>query len=122
MYSTIFVQEGEAGDFYENDPESYRYDLIMIELEQVDAKYIDMHGEPEIESVSWKIEISEILKGNVSSSVNYMKRKDLMGVTGISSASVAKLGRGNNFQTDILLRICETLDCTIEDILETIRE
>jgi putative transcriptional regulator len=51
-----------------------------------------------------------------------MKRKDLMEVAGISSASVAKLGRGDNIQTDVLLRICEALDCTIEDILETIRE
>ena len=51
-----------------------------------------------------------------------MKRKDLMEVAGISSASVAKLGRGDNIQTDVLLRICEALDCTIEDILETIKE
>ena len=42
-----------------------------------------------------------------------MKRKDLMEVAGISSASVAKLGRGDNIQTDVLLRICEALDCTI---------
>lgn len=51
-----------------------------------------------------------------------MKRKDLMEVAGISSASVAKLGRGDNVQTDVLLRICEALDCTIEDILETIKD
>lgn len=51
-----------------------------------------------------------------------MKRKDLMEVAGISSASVAKLGRGDNIQTDVLLRICEALDCTIENILETIKE
>ena len=31
-----------------------------------------------------------------------MKRKDLMEVAGISSASVAKLGRGDNIQTDVL--------------------
>lgn len=51
-----------------------------------------------------------------------MKRKDLMEVAGISSASVAKLGRGDNIQTDVLLRICEALDCTIDDILETIKD
>ena len=51
-----------------------------------------------------------------------MKRKDLMEVAGISSASVAKLGRGDNIQTDVLLRICEALDCTIEDILVTIKD
>lgn len=42
--------------------------------------------------------------------------------TGISSASLAKLGKGDNIFTDILLRICEVMDCHIGDILETIRE
>lgn len=45
-----------------------------------------------------------------------MKRKDLQEVAGISSASVAKLGKGDNITTDVLLRICEALDCTIDDI------
>ena len=47
-----------------------------------------------------------------------MKRKDLMEVAGISSASVAKLGRGDNIQTDVLLRICEALNCGILDVIE----
>ena len=51
-----------------------------------------------------------------------MKRKDLQESANVSSASIAKLGKGENISTDILLRICEALDCTIEDILETIRE
>ena len=51
-----------------------------------------------------------------------MKRKDLQEVAGISSASIAKLGKGENISTDILLKICEALDCTIEDILETIKD
>ena len=51
-----------------------------------------------------------------------MKRKDLQEAANISSASIAKLGKGENISTDILLRICEALDCTIEDILETIKD
>ena len=51
-----------------------------------------------------------------------MKRKDLQEVAGISSASVAKLGKGENITTDVLLRICEALDCTIDDILDTIKD
>ena len=51
-----------------------------------------------------------------------MKRKDLQEVANVSSASIAKLGKGENISTDILLRICEALDCTIEDILETIKD
>lgn len=51
-----------------------------------------------------------------------MKRKDLQEAANVSSASIAKLGKGENISTDILLRICETLDVTIEDILETIKD
>lgn len=51
-----------------------------------------------------------------------MKRRDLQEVAGISSASVAKLGKGENITTDVLLRICEALDCTIDDILDTIKD
>lgn len=49
-----------------------------------------------------------------------MKRKDLQGVAGISSTSIAKLGKGENITTDVLIKICEALDCKIEDIMETI--
>ena len=51
-----------------------------------------------------------------------MKKSDLKEMAGISSASLAKLGKGDNITTDVLLRICEVMDCRIEDILETIRE
>ncbi|MEG0835091.1 MAG: helix-turn-helix transcriptional regulator [Lachnospiraceae bacterium] len=51
-----------------------------------------------------------------------MKRKDLQEVAGISSASIAKLGKGDNITTDVLLRICDALGCTIEDIIETIKD
>ena len=51
-----------------------------------------------------------------------MKKSDLREKSGISSASLAKLGKGENIPTDVLLRICEVMDCRIEDILETIRE
>ena len=51
-----------------------------------------------------------------------MKKSDLRETSGISSASLAKLGKGENITTDVLLRICEVMDCRIEDILETIRE
>lgn len=51
-----------------------------------------------------------------------MKRKDLQELAGISSASIAKLGKGDNITTDVLLKICESLDCTLEDIMETIKD
>ena len=108
MYSRIYAQEGNPGDLYENDPESYLYNFIVnetlhrhngelynvkwpddidycnrkewvsiekgefmrdgkryvrteiVELDEVDVEYIDEHGEPEIEGVSWEIDVSEI--------------------------------------------------------------
>lgn len=38
-----------------------------------------------------------------------MNKQDLRKATGISSASVAKLGKGENVTTDVLLRICVAL-------------
>lgn len=110
MYPTIFAQEGEPGEFYENDPESYLYNFIVnetlhrhngelynvkwpdaidycnrkewvsilkervladgeiryfsetMELDDVDDEYIYENGEPDLEGVSWEVEISELLR------------------------------------------------------------
>lgn len=51
-----------------------------------------------------------------------MKKKDLAELSGISSASIAKLGRNENVNTDILLKICVALKCDISDIMEIITE
>ena len=47
-----------------------------------------------------------------------MKKQDLIAVTGLSSATMQKLNRGENVNTDILVRICNALDCTSSDIME----
>ena len=49
-----------------------------------------------------------------------MNKKDLKAVAGISSASIAKLGKCENITTDILLKICEALNVHLEDIMETL--
>lgn len=49
-----------------------------------------------------------------------MKKSDLKEKAGISSASIAKLGRGDNITTDVLLRICEAMGCHLVDIMETV--
>lgn len=51
-----------------------------------------------------------------------MTKMDLKDAAGISASSIAKLGKCGNITTDILLKICEALNCHIEDILETIDE
>lgn len=49
-----------------------------------------------------------------------MNKKDLKAAAGISSASVAKLGKCENITTDVLLKICVALNVHLEDIMETI--
>lgn len=51
-----------------------------------------------------------------------MKRTDLRKDAGISSSSLAKLGKDENVTTDVLLRICDTLDVDLNDIAETVQE
>jgi len=47
-----------------------------------------------------------------------MTKTNLRLLSGISTASIAKLGRGDNITTDILIKICTALDCNITDIME----
>lgn len=51
-----------------------------------------------------------------------LKKKDLCELAGISSASMAKLGKNENINTSILVRICEALDCDTSDIMEIEKE
>lgn len=49
-------------------------------------------------------------------------KEDLRKKTKISSTTLAKLNRGDNITTDVLLRICEVLSCDLNDIVETVRD
>ena len=46
-----------------------------------------------------------------------MNKQDLKKLSGVSSASIAKLGKGENITTDVLVKICKALDCDITDIM-----
>lgn len=46
------------------------------------------------------------------------KKVDLKRDAGISAASVTRLNKGENVNTETLLRICQYLDCGIGDICE----
>jgi DNA-binding Xre family transcriptional regulator len=50
-----------------------------------------------------------------------LKRKDLKKMTGLSSSSMAKLGKNDQVSLDILMRICDVLNCQIGDIMEFIK-
>jgi DNA-binding Xre family transcriptional regulator len=51
-----------------------------------------------------------------------MKKTDLRTGDGISSSSLAKLSKDENVTTDVLLRICDSLDVDLNDIAETVPE
>lgn len=51
-----------------------------------------------------------------------MRKKDLRMAAGISTASMAKLGKGENVTTDVLVKICKALNCDISDIVEIVEE
>lgn len=50
-----------------------------------------------------------------------LKKKDLQQMSGVSSASITKLGRNENVNTDILAKICTALKCDVSDIMEMVK-
>ncbi len=51
-----------------------------------------------------------------------MKKKDLVALSGISQSSVTKMGKNENVNTDVLVRICCALNCDIGDIAEIVMQ
>ena len=51
-----------------------------------------------------------------------MNKSQLREISKISSSSLAKLGKGENVTTEVLLKICGALNCQIDDICEAIPE
>lgn len=46
-----------------------------------------------------------------------MYKKDLTEKLGISSATIAKMGRGESVSLEVLQKICDYMDCNIGDIM-----
>ncbi len=51
-----------------------------------------------------------------------MNKNDLREAAGISATSIAKLGKSANITTNVILKICEAMNCRIEDIMEIIKD
>ena len=51
-----------------------------------------------------------------------MKKKELCEKAKISPATITKMGKNGHVTTEVLAKICSTLDCTMDDILEVISE
>ena len=50
-----------------------------------------------------------------------LRKLDLQQMADISSATVAKMSKGENIQTDVLVKVCKTLDCDTSDIMEIVK-
>ncbi len=51
-------------------------------------------------------------------SARKMKKKDLQSKTNLSSAVIAKLGKGMPVHLNTLLKICSVLHCSLDDIVD----
>ena len=50
-----------------------------------------------------------------------MKSKELAALAGISPATLAKMKKdGATISSDVLVKICTALDCTVNDIMEIV--
>lgn len=47
-----------------------------------------------------------------------MKKKDICKQAGIGTSTMAKMSRNENVSLEVLVKLCRTLDCTIDDILD----
>lgn len=51
-----------------------------------------------------------------------MNKTQLMEAAGISNSSMSRLHKGENLNTDTLIKICDTLGCDIGDVCEVVKE
>ena len=51
-----------------------------------------------------------------------MRKEDLRLAAGLTTTAIAKLGRNETVHMDILLKICNALNCGLDDILEIVSE
>ncbi|RHS67227.1 XRE family transcriptional regulator [Clostridium sp. AM45-5] len=47
-----------------------------------------------------------------------MRKKDLCELAGISTSTMSKMGRDEIVSLEVIGRICQKLNCNIEDVLE----
>ena len=47
-----------------------------------------------------------------------IKKKDLSTMSGVSPATITKMGKNGHVTTEVLLKICTALNCQIEDVIE----
>ena len=73
--------------------------------------YILMNGGKRMRTFSYKKLFKKLIDLD-------MTNNELMEKANISKSTFYKIKNGQNVTTDVLLRICNTLECNIEDIIE----
>lgn len=66
-----------------------------------------------------RISYNKLWKLLIDKNLNKQKLREM---SGVSSASIAKLGKGENITTEVLLRICTALKCDISEIMEIVED
>ena len=51
-----------------------------------------------------------------------LQRKDLKEALKISSSTLAKMSRGEPVSMDVLMKLCDYLDCNVGDIMSFVKE
>lgn len=51
-----------------------------------------------------------------------MQKKDLIDKIGISSTTIAKMGKGEKVSLDVIERLCSYFDCNIGDVISFEKE
>lgn len=76
-----------------------------------------MCGIIEVTTMKKTVSYDKLWKKLIDKKWNRTKLKE---ESGISTASLAKLGKNANITTDVLVKICEALDCDVSEIMEII--
>jgi DNA-binding Xre family transcriptional regulator len=51
-----------------------------------------------------------------------MSKTDMRLKAGISTKALAKLGKNENVNTDVLVKICKAMECNVADIMDIVKE
>ena len=64
-----------------------------------------------------RISYNRLWKLLIDRGINKTQLKEM---SGVSTTSIAKMGKGENLNTDVLLKICSALNCSTDDIMEVV--
>lgn len=78
-----------------------------------------MCGVIEVTTMKKTVSYDKLWKKLIDKKWNRTKLKE---ESGISTASLAKLGKNANITTDVLVKICEALDCDVSEIMEIVND